>query len=242
MPLSENDLVVLTSRLLECDELTVQEKIVFAKIAMFKKYGCYATNNYFGKILNVSTKRAGVVICSLVDKGYIKRTLNTVDNNSKRSLTVTKNIQKILLDIPHPDYIPPPSKQGDPHPISGVPPHPISGVLNKDKYNKDINKDVIPIEEQASEGQYTISACFENLWNKYPKERRSNKSNLLVRYRKIVKKDPNMIDKLNQAIDDWLNSDQWYNGYIHNINKWFKEEIYLITPMQKRDNDPWRSV
>ena len=54
--------------------------------------------------------------------------------------------------------------------------------------------------------------------------------------------DPNMIDKLDQAIDDWLNSDQWYNGYIHNINKWFKEEIYLITPLQKRDSDPWKSI
>lgn len=249
MPLSENDLVVLTSRLLECDELSIQEKILFSKVAMFKKFGCFATNEYFGKILNVSTKRAGVVICSLVDKGYLDRKTLTVDNMTKRSLAITSEKQHLMYNIPHPETIPPPQKWATDHNGSRQIPHPENRVHNKDNINKDNNKYIyddnlngVNEKEKSSEGQVSISASFENLWNKYPQHRRGNKKNLLVRYRKIVKDDPRMIEKLDNSLDEWLNSEAWSNGFIYNINKWFKEEIYLIQPLERKKHDPWRQI
>ena len=249
VPLSENDLVVLTSRLLECDELSIQEKILFSKVSMFKKFGCFATNEYFGRILGVSTKRAGVVICSLVDKGYLDRKTLTVDNMTKRSLAITSEKQDLMYNIPHPEKIPPPYKEGITHPENRVTPHPESRVHNKDNINKDNNKYIdddnlngIKEKEKGSEGQVSVSGSFQKLWDKYPQHRRGNKKNLLVRYRKIVNSDPNMIDKLDRSLDEWLNSEAWSGGFIYNINKWFKEEIYLIQPLAKKENDPWRQI
>lgn len=56
----------------ENERLTIQEKVLLTEIQSFDHgEGCWASNNYFSKFLNLTKDRAGRLVSSLVQKGFV---------------------------------------------------------------------------------------------------------------------------------------------------------------------------
>lgn len=56
----------------ENEKLTIQEKVLLTEIQSFDHgEGCWASNNHFSKFLNLTKDRAGRLVSSLVQKGFV---------------------------------------------------------------------------------------------------------------------------------------------------------------------------
>jgi len=73
-------------------KMTMQEKFFFVEIdSLDGDDGCFASNEYFSNFFGISKTRVSIVITSLVEKGYVKRTLICKEG--------TKQILKRVLNI-----------------------------------------------------------------------------------------------------------------------------------------------
>jgi len=91
----------------EDENLTRIERDALTEILHFDKgeLGCFASNNYFGKILQVSASRVSQVISSLKAKGYIDVEV-TYKAGSKEvdRRTITINYLKIYMSKDEEEY------------------------------------------------------------------------------------------------------------------------------------------
>ncbi len=78
--------------IIQSDELTPQEKFIYCEILQLSttKDGCYAGNNHFAELLNISRNAASKAISRLAKKEYIEVTLT--DRNHTRLLAPKKNL------------------------------------------------------------------------------------------------------------------------------------------------------
>jgi hypothetical protein len=112
--------------------------------ALDNQNGCYATNEYIGKIINRSKSTTSDIINKLVTKGYVNSKLNNKSkNNTKRILKVKDTVSR-KLRIQYPE------SQG--YSIPKV----------KNQYNNDINND-----NRESKGKLTH---FDFIKNSYGDE------------------------------------------------------------------------
>lgn len=87
-----------------CKDLTLQEKVFLVEIdSLDNEKGCFAGNGYFADFFDLSKTRVSLVIKSLIEKGYVKRTLN-----------YKKGSQEILNRVLKVCYTPSPRKVNDP--------------------------------------------------------------------------------------------------------------------------------
>lgn len=84
--------------ILDCS-LTHLEKLLYSEISALcnNKGYCFATNNYLGKMNNVSERTIRTSISNLHSKGYIKVIIDRKEqNNSRRKIYINNDKEKIL--------------------------------------------------------------------------------------------------------------------------------------------------
>lgn len=86
------------------ETLTLQEKVFLVEIdSLDNEEGCFASNAYFAKFFNLSSRRCSEIINSLVQKGYLsvsfkyKEGTNCID---KRILKINKVIIRVPEKLP----------------------------------------------------------------------------------------------------------------------------------------------
>ncbi|MBQ3162178.1 MAG: helix-turn-helix domain-containing protein [Oscillospiraceae bacterium] len=124
------------------DNLSLNEKIIISIIKSFEENQseCFASNKFFSKVLNLSSKRASEIINGLVTKGFI--TSETIFR--KNTKAIEKRILRINNAITYPDMsgYPPPRNTDTPPEFSGYPPpRNTEDIINI--YNKPYNKNYI---------------------------------------------------------------------------------------------------
>ena len=84
---------------LECKSLTHPERLVLSIItALDNGKGCYATNRYFGKILDLTKNHISTLINSLNEKDFISCYVDQSEGN-KRIINISTHIDKLLDPI-----------------------------------------------------------------------------------------------------------------------------------------------
>lgn len=77
-------------------DLTANAKLLYGEIsALAQKNGiCFATNEYFSKLYNLSERAISRLICSLKDKNYIKVEIDNSESNKKHRQICLGGIDK----------------------------------------------------------------------------------------------------------------------------------------------------
>lgn len=84
---------------LECKSLTHPERLVLSIIkALDNGTGCYATNKYFGRTLNLTKNHISTLINSLNEKDFISCYVDQSEGN-KRIINISTHIDKLLYPI-----------------------------------------------------------------------------------------------------------------------------------------------
>lgn len=93
---------ILPSAIRYSDEISWMEKILYAEItALSSKDGyCYATNTYFAKNYNVSTRTVSRAISNLTERGFIFTLLeNYGGTNTLRKIYIRENAEKLIPQV-----------------------------------------------------------------------------------------------------------------------------------------------
>ena len=92
----------MPSEILINDKLSDKEKIILSMIIYLSKNKgyCFATNNYFSDILNVTVVSISRIINSLKKKNYIKMNMNYKSNSKEKNLNlkVTDKAKEFILE------------------------------------------------------------------------------------------------------------------------------------------------
>lgn len=77
-------------------DLTANAKLLYGEIsALAQKNGvCFATNEYFSKLYNLSERAISRLICSLKDKNYIKVEIDNSESNKKHRQICLEGVDK----------------------------------------------------------------------------------------------------------------------------------------------------
>lgn len=77
-------------------DLTANAKLLYGEIsALAQKNGvCFATNEYFSKLYNLSERAISRLICSLKDKNYIKVEIDNSESNKKHRQICLERVDK----------------------------------------------------------------------------------------------------------------------------------------------------
>jgi len=137
------------------DDLKMQEKIFLVEISSLdNENGCYANNRYFAEFFGISVTRVSLVINNLIEKGYIKATINVSEGNKR----ILKTLFKESLE-------PSQTKVNDPHKQKLKHNNTISNSFNKSTNNVGADKSATH-EERAKFFMGKVAAFT----NQYPKE------------------------------------------------------------------------
>ena len=103
-----NDYVVIPGKLLRSSDLSMMQKLLYAKIlGLDNDKGCYASNQYFADCLGVSKDYVSKAITDLKKKGYVSVDLNyklgskEIESRTIRCMSDTYGITVPQLSLIH---------------------------------------------------------------------------------------------------------------------------------------------
>ena len=206
-------------------KLTIQEKLFYIEIdSLDNEDGCFANNQHFSDMFEISKTRCSIVISHLEQKGYIKSKLIYKEGS--------KQILKRVLNISYRPY-PTNVKEGyitnviDPTQQMFKDSNTLSNTSISNTTNNTINKD--------------LKAEFDMLWQDYP--RKIGKPNALKSYIKY-RKSGTTFEEVQNGLDSYnyfnkqnkieiqfiLHGSTWFNG-----QRWTDDNT-VIVQQQKSNN------
>ena len=204
-------------------ELKFMEKMMLTSIKQLAKTskGCFASNNYFADLFDITPGRASQLINSLKAKGYIKVKL-TKDGKitTGRSITVFKKLNRVYRKLKGGIKY---SKRGYLIYCEGI---------NKDINNKeDNNKDIAP------------SHGFDQWYELYPRKKSRSKALEIWKRNKLAHQSDSLIEKLQNQVNHCssMNGDIKYIKYpttYLNAGAWDDD----IEPIQEQSHGQPKSI
>lgn len=226
-------------------DLSANAKLLYGEItALCNKEGyCWATNNYFAKLYNVSARSIQTWLKQLINKGYIK---------SKSVINKNVESERRYLYICDNNFADTTKKTSYPHEENFTPSHEENFAHNNTSMNNTNNissSDDKGTKEETKKvkKEQQNNELFDKFWEAYPKKRDKQSSKKAFTKLNV---DVKLFDKIMSSLSQFKNSYDWQknNGqYIPYPSTWlngrrWEDELATVSQPQphreeKKENE-----
>jgi len=89
----------------EIEDLSLPQKLIYAKICdLDNEKGCYASNNYFGKLFKISQRQVSTHVNNLIKKGYVTSKMVYKEGTKEIDYRVLNTTSRGIEDLQHKGY------------------------------------------------------------------------------------------------------------------------------------------
>lgn len=215
------------------ETLPANAKLLYAEISSLTDQAgyCFASNQYFANLYNLSQETVIRLLRTLESRGYIRREDND-GGKSQRKIYAGVNPVMSAAAYPLSKMTPPPVKN-DTTPLSKM--TPISRKIN----NKSNNTPQSP-----PRGPVWDPEMFDRFWSRYPKKK--DKAKAIAEWDKL-KADRKLMMEMSAALGAQMASDEWQRDNGRAIPypcRWlshrrWEDEITLPAPCPRKEDDVW---
>lgn len=222
-------------------DLSANAKLLYGEItALCNKEGyCWATNNYFAKLYNVSARSIQTWLKQLIDKGYIK---------SKSVINKNIESERRYLYICDNNFADTTKKTSYPHEENFTPSHEENFAHNNTSMNNTNNnisssndkgtKEAKKVKKNSTQDE----ELFNKFWAEYPKKRDKQSSKKAFTKLNV---DVKLFDKMMASLSQFKNSYDWQknNGqYIPYPSTWlngrrWEDELATVSQPQPHTSE-----
>ena len=206
-------------------DLTPNAKLLYGEITALcnEKGFCWATNQYFAELYNVSKMSISNWIKQLTHKGYISTEIIYKEGTKEilhRYIRILGEGSKDILDTPTQDILDTPTQKNLKDNNTGF----NNTVINNKKNNTSDKKNMLESE-------------FELLWKSYP--RKQGKAKAFKSYEKARKNDSVSYERVQKGIDNYIRYIEIHRvgeEYVKHGSTWFGNECWEEEYNLKRDS------
>lgn len=206
-------------------DLTPNAKLLYGEITALcnEKGFCWATNQYFAELYNVSKMSISNWIKQLTHKGYISTEIIYKEGTKEilhRYIRILGEGSKDILDTPTQDILDTPTQKNLKDNNTGF----NNTVINNKKNNTSDKKNMLESE-------------FELLWKSYP--RKQGKAKAFKSYEKARKNDSVSYERVQNGIDNYIRYIEIHRvgeEYVKHGSTWFGNECWEEEYNLKRDS------
>ena len=229
-------------KVLDVENLTNIQKIIYSMIInLCKNDPCFASNEYFSRVLHIDTTGVSRHISKIKRKGFIDVKLIREKNGtvSRREITLKKDHSAKLLSSSttqlatlHRDLRNNAKELTKISPLRNNAKDIINDIYNKD-YNKVQEDDSFQLIDDDSLNNEVVKdeeSLFESFWNAIPQLRRINKVKTKKEWKEALHKKSG--EELIKAME--LFAQRVEPKYIKTSFNWLKDEYYNAIPEKKK--------
>lgn len=195
--------------------------------------GCFASNAYFSKFLQVSESQASRLINKLVKKGLIRSELiKSKGRNNERRLYITTPIDQAFSDEIQEQILAVEGIRKNAEGVSakvrrGSTQKCREGIRKNAEDNKPMNKPVNKpfkgnVEKTSFSG--TLDEQFEKFWSAFP-NKKSGKTKAKESFIRVLKKGVSL-ETILTSVELHKQSTDWASGYIPHATTWLNQARY----------------
>ena len=214
------------------NRLIPNAKLLYAEItALCNLNGqCFATNDYFASLFNVSKVSISKWINQLVEYGYINSQIVYKDGTkeiSNRYLTLASPIKENFNTLLKKSLIPIKEKFKDN----------IIDNNNNITYSNNNPPLYSPLRvEKRSSEKDKYRDVFEEFWKVYPKQRAGNKDKALTTYIRVLNEGRATVEKLLHSAKQYAQSEEVSKGFAKGCQAWLNDDRFNIDYSTEQQN------